>query len=99
MVHFRNFFQRQNSIGGRDIAFFDASFHFEKAVIPVIATVIMQVPEMHLFTGRKLNFLLQEQVREANTIASKSQHAEISQKIVQIKEELEKIREQLQNIE
>ncbi|MEI7694462.1 MAG: YicC/YloC family endoribonuclease [Chlorobium sp.] len=50
-------------------------------------------------TGRKLNFLLQEQLREANTIASKSQHAEISQKIVQIKEELEKIREQLQNIE
>jgi uncharacterized protein (TIGR00255 family) len=50
-------------------------------------------------TGRKLNFLLQEQLREANTIASKSQSAEISQKIVQIKEELEKIREQLQNIE
>jgi len=50
-------------------------------------------------TGRKLNFLLQEQLREANTIASKSQSAEISQNIVQIKEELEKIREQLQNIE
>lgn len=50
-------------------------------------------------TGRKLNFLLQEQLREANTIASKSQNAEISQKIVQIKEDLEKIREQLQNIE
>lgn len=50
-------------------------------------------------TGRKLNFLLQEQLREANTIASKSQNAEISQKIVHIKEELEKVREQLQNIE
>jgi len=51
-------------------------------------------------TGRKLNFLLQEQLREANTIASKSQNAEIShQKVVQIKENLEKIREQLQNIE
>jgi uncharacterized protein (TIGR00255 family) len=50
-------------------------------------------------TGRKLNFLLQEQLREANTIASKSQNAEISQKIVHVKEELEKIREQLQNIE
>ena len=50
-------------------------------------------------TGRKLNFLLQEQLREANTIASKSQNAIISQKIVQIKEDLEKIREQLQNIE
>ncbi|MCF8382594.1 MAG: YicC family protein [Chlorobium sp.] len=50
-------------------------------------------------TGRKLNFLLQEQLREANTIASKSQNAEISQQVVHIKEELEKIREQLQNIE
>ncbi|EAT59198.1 YicC/YloC family endoribonuclease [Chlorobium ferrooxidans] len=50
-------------------------------------------------TGRKLNFLLQEQLREANTIASKSQNAEISQKMVRIKEELEKVREQLQNIE
>ncbi len=50
-------------------------------------------------TGRKLNFLLQEQLREANTIASKSQNAEISQQIVHVKEELEKIREQLQNIE
>ncbi len=50
-------------------------------------------------TGRKLNFLLQEQLREANTIASKSQNAEISQNMVHIKEELEKVREQLQNIE
>ncbi|MEI6848208.1 MAG: YicC/YloC family endoribonuclease [Chlorobiaceae bacterium] len=50
-------------------------------------------------TGRKLNFLLQEQLREANTIASKSQNAAISQKMVYIKEELEKVREQLQNIE
>jgi uncharacterized protein (TIGR00255 family) len=50
-------------------------------------------------SGRKLNFLLQEQLREANTIASKSQNAEISQKVVHVKEELEKIREQLQNIE
>ncbi len=50
-------------------------------------------------SGRKLNFLLQEQLREANTIASKSQHAEIAHKVVGIKEELEKIREQLQNIE
>ncbi len=49
--------------------------------------------------GKKLNFLLQEQVREANTIASKSQHSDISQKIVLIKEELEKLREQVQNVQ
>jgi len=49
--------------------------------------------------GRRLNFLLQEQNREANTIAAKSQNAEISQAVVFLKEELEKIREQVQNIE
>ncbi len=49
--------------------------------------------------GRKLGFLSQEMLREANTIASKSSNAEISQNVVKIKEELEKIREQLFNIE
>lgn len=50
-------------------------------------------------TGRRLNFLVQELNREANTIASKSSDTEISQLIVSVKEELEKIREQLQNVE
>ena len=49
--------------------------------------------------GRKLNFLVQEMNREANTIGSKSSDATISHLIVGLKEELEKIREQLQNIE
>lgn len=49
--------------------------------------------------GRKINFLLQEMNREANTIGSKINDAKISQMIVQLKEELEKIREQIQNIE
>lgn len=53
----------------------------------------------HDAPGRRLNFLLQEQNREANTIAAKSQNAEISQAVVFLKEELEKIREQVQNIE
>jgi len=50
-------------------------------------------------TGRKLNFLLQEQGREANTIAAKSQNAAISQIVVYLKEELERIREQVQNVQ
>jgi len=50
-------------------------------------------------TGRKLNFLTQEMNREANTIGSKSNDAEITHLVVHVKEELEKIREQLQNIE
>jgi len=49
--------------------------------------------------GRKLNFLVQEINREANTIGSKSSDADIAHRVVRIKEELEKIREQLQNIE
>ncbi|HEX9019697.1 MAG TPA: YicC/YloC family endoribonuclease [Nitrospirota bacterium] len=49
--------------------------------------------------GRKLDFLLQEMGREVNTIASKAMDARISQDVVAIKSELEKIREQAQNIE
>ena len=49
--------------------------------------------------GRRLNFLCQEINREANTIASKTLSSEISHKSIFIKEEIEKIREQIQNIE
>lgn len=49
--------------------------------------------------GRKINFLLQEIHREINTIGSKANDANISQLVVNVKEELEKIREQIQNIE
>jgi uncharacterized protein (TIGR00255 family) len=49
--------------------------------------------------GRKLNFLLQEFNREVNTMGSKAQSANISHMIVEVKSELEKIREQLQNVE
>jgi uncharacterized protein (TIGR00255 family) len=50
-------------------------------------------------SGRRLNFLVQEINREINTIASKSNNSSISQSVVEMKEELEKIKEQLQNIE
>lgn len=49
--------------------------------------------------GRELDFLCQEMNREVNTMASKSQHFEISTEVVFVKGELEKIREQVQNIE
>lgn len=49
--------------------------------------------------GRRLNFLLQEMNREINTIGSKANSSEISQNAVRIKENLEKLREQVQNIE
>ncbi|MCK4403454.1 MAG: YicC family protein [candidate division Zixibacteria bacterium] len=49
--------------------------------------------------GKRLTFLLQEMNREANTIGSKAADAEVSQKVIFLKEEIEKIREQVQNIE
>ena len=49
--------------------------------------------------GRRLNFLLQEMLREANTIGSKAGDAAIAHVVVDIKEEIEKLKEQVQNIE
>ena len=49
--------------------------------------------------GRKLDFLIQECNRETNTIGSKAQDIEIARIVVDIKSEIEKIREQIQNIE
>ncbi|MFZ0391897.1 MAG: YicC/YloC family endoribonuclease [Calditrichia bacterium] len=49
--------------------------------------------------GKKLNFILQEMNREANTLGNKTTLIEISHRVVAIKEEIEKLREQIQNIE
>ena len=49
--------------------------------------------------GRKLEFICQEMGRETNTIGSKANDAEISLAVVEIKTALERIREQIQNIE
>ncbi|HYM80837.1 MAG TPA: YicC/YloC family endoribonuclease [Candidatus Limnocylindria bacterium] len=57
---------------------------------------LVEGPEM---AGRKLNFLLQEMNREANTIGSKCNDIEIARAVIIIKEELERLREQVQNVE
>ncbi len=49
--------------------------------------------------GRKLDFIVQEMNREANTIASKSSDLEITNQVLNIKNNIEKIREQVQNVE
>ena len=49
--------------------------------------------------GRKINFLMQEMNREVNTIGSKSNDTEIAHLVVAVKEDLERIREQVQNLE
>lgn len=55
--------------------------------------------ESNVPVGRKLDFLVQEMNRETNTIGSKCQNADIAHVVVDIKAEIEKIREQIQNIE
>ena len=49
--------------------------------------------------GRKLNFLIQEMNREVNTIGSKANDLDIARQVIILKEEIEVIREQVQNIE
>ena len=49
--------------------------------------------------GRRLDFLLQEMAREANTIGAKSQDVAIAHAVVELKTEIERMREQVQNVE
>ncbi|MFL5500418.1 MAG: YicC/YloC family endoribonuclease [Gemmatimonadaceae bacterium] len=49
--------------------------------------------------GKRLGFILQEMVREANTVGSKANDAQIQEDVIAIKEELERIREQVENLE
>ena len=49
--------------------------------------------------GRKLDFLLQEMNREVNTIGSKADGTMVSELVIQVKAELERLREQVQNVE
>lgn len=58
-----------------------------------------QLMESETTIGRKLDFMVQELNRETNTIGSKAQNIEITGYVVDIKSEIEKIREQIQNIE
>lgn len=58
-----------------------------------------EILELDEPVGRKLDFLTQELNRETNTIGSKAQDLEITKRVVQVKAEIEKIREQIQNIE
>lgn len=62
-------------------------------------TQLEKMVEAEQPVGRKIDFLIQEMNREANTIASKSVNSDIAYQIVDIKAEIEKIREQIQNIE
>lgn len=62
-------------------------------------TLFLELLEKPESEGRKLNFLLQEMHREANTIGAKGNDSQLAHWVVEIKEEVEKLREQIQNIE
>lgn len=59
----------------------------------------LKICENETCAGRKLDFLCQEMLREANTIASKASNAEIARYVVEIKSCIDRIKEQVQNIE
>lgn len=67
---------------------------FESHLLQLDETLLADEP-----VGRKLDFLMQELNREANTMGSKANDAEITAVVVELKAELEKVREQVQNIE
>ena len=62
-----------------------------------IFAFIVLIP-LGYYIGKKINFLIQEIGREINTIGAKSQQTDVTILVVDIKDELEKIREQIQNI-
>ena len=84
----------------------EAAIYADKvAVAEETVRLRSHISQMHEFmnsteaVGRKMDFLVQEFNREANTIGSKAQDVEIARKVIDIKAEIEKIREQIQNIE
>lgn len=82
-----------------------AIFADKVAVAEETVRLRSHIDQMHAFLeseepiGRKMDFLVQEFNREANTIGSKANDVEIAAKVLDIKAEVEKIREQIQNIE
>ena len=70
--------------------------HFHSHFVAVRATIASPSPEG---VGKRLGFLLQELLREANTTGSKANDASMLQNVIIIKEELERIREQVENLE
>ncbi len=84
----------------------EAAIYADKiAVAEETVRLRSHIDQLHTFfqakeaIGRKMDFLVQEMNREANTIGSKAQDVEIAKCVLEIKSEIEKIREQVQNIE
>ncbi|NIO03711.1 MAG: DUF1732 domain-containing protein [Proteobacteria bacterium] len=85
----------------QEVAFFAERSDISEETVRMASHVdqLEQMTDSEEPIGRKLEFLLQEIYREANTVSSKASDQTISQKVVEIKWELERFREQIQNIE
>ena len=70
----------------------------ERVRLQCHCSFFLEVVKDELTMGRKLTFLCQEMLREINTIGSKANNFEIQKRVVQMKEDLDKTKEQLQNI-
>lgn len=84
-----------------EVAFFADKASIDEEITRLNSHIIQvkDTLELNEPIGRKLDFIVQEMNREANTIASKSQDLEITNMVLDIKNNIEKIREQVQNLE
>lgn len=90
----------QNRIA-MEVALFVDKSSIDEEIVRLNSHIIQMMETLNLNepTGRKLDFIVQEMNRETNTIASKTNDIEITKIVLNIKNEIEKIREQIQNIE
>ncbi|MCG7407609.1 YicC family protein [Paenibacillus sp. ACRRX] len=104
--------QRLEQLADQHLTFDDAKYGMEVAIFAERSNVDEELTRLksHLQQfnqllssnepiGRKLDFLIQEMNRETNTIGSKANHLELVNRVVEMKAELEKIREQVANME
>jgi uncharacterized protein (TIGR00255 family) len=84
-----------------EVAFFADKCAIDEELTRLKSHIVQLVTilEEDTIVGRKLDFLMQEMNREANTIGSKANDYETTKYVVDLKTEIEKIREQVQNIE
>jgi uncharacterized protein (TIGR00255 family) len=84
-----------------EVAFFADKANIDEEVARLNSHIsqIRSIMDLSEATGRKLDFLVQEFNREANTICSKSNNLQLTNLALQLKNEVEKVREQVQNIE
>jgi uncharacterized protein (TIGR00255 family) len=85
----------------REVALFADRIDVSEEILRLESHIaqFLQTLEKSEPVGKVMDFIIQEMLREANTIGSKANSVEISRRVINIKSELEKIREQIQNVE